>query len=256
MLKSIWNFIQEFFSQWGTQPESSTPVPPVVTPELPKPYEPEVPKPVPPIKETREIPDFKFVDSSHHHPYVDPKKYKAPFLSHKCTQGTAMVDSKWATTKKICKDNNIPLSGYMFYECKQNWLQQVEHYMKTHGSFELPAQVDYETYKTKYSEQTEADLMKDKEELYLVLCELEKRTGMTPWLYVNYGAAGRLKFDPKFARFPVWFARYNSFLGPIPAPWTTETTAAWQFTEEGSFPGFPDGNDVNIYFGKVNVLNF
>lgn len=226
------------------------------TPQVPttKPIETPVQVPVPPITRTREIPDFEFVDSSHYHDYVNPKEYKAPFLSHKCTQGTGMIDDKWAKTKAICAENKIKLSGYHFYECRQDPIKQVDAYMKAHGSFEFPPQVDYETYKTKYAEQTEDDLMRDKEDLYILLCELEKRTGMTPWLYVNYGAAGRLKFDSRFGRFPAWFARYNSTLGPIPAPWTKDTTAAWQFTESGKFPGFPGGNDVNIYYGKANVL--
>ena len=29
----------------------------------------------------------------------------------------------------------------------------------------------------------------------------------------------------------------------------------WQFTEDGLFPGFKGGNDVNIYYGKNNKLN-
>lgn len=223
-------------------------------------------KPVEPIPEIptqeevenfpkKQIEDFKFVDSSHYHDYVDPTKYKAPFLSHKCTQGTAIIDPKWPMTKKICKDNKIPLSGYHFFECKQDAIQQVEHYMDSHGDFELAPQVDFETYKTKYSEQTEKDLINNVEKLYVVLCELKKRTGKTPILYLNYAFALRANLPSKFAEFIAWFARYNSFLGPIPAPWTTNTTGMWQFTEEGSFPGFPDGNDVNIYYGKVNALN-
>jgi GH25 family lysozyme M1 (1,4-beta-N-acetylmuramidase) len=111
--------------------------------------------------------------------------------------------------------------------------------------------VDFETAD---KVQTEADLYADKEDLYKCLCEIERLTGMTPWLYVNYSAAFRLKFDKRFARFPAWFARYNSTLGPIPLPWTPETTGAWQYTEKGTFAGFKGGNDVNIYYGKVNAM--
>ena len=248
----MWELIKELIRSLFKQDEAKASPAIIVPPKEPMP---EIPTPEE-VKDfpKKEIEDFQFVDSSHYHDYVDPRKYKAPILSHKCTQGTGMIDDKWAKTKVICAENKIKLSGYHFYECKQDWKKQVEHYLKTHGTFELPPQVDYETYKTKSSEQTEADLIKDKEELYLLLCELEKRTGMTPCLYLNYSAAGRMNFDKKFARFPVWLARYNNTLGKIPLPWNDQQVLAWQFTETGIFPGFPPGNDVNIYYGKNNLL--
>lgn len=211
----------------------------------------------------KQIKDFHFVDSSHHHPDFDPKKYLesieflgvSPILSNKCTQGISMVDPSFQTRKELCKKHGIKYSGYHFYECKKDPIKQADHYIKNHGTFELPPQVDYEIFKTKFSEQTENDLLSKKEDLYVMLCYLEKTTGMTPWIYLNYGAAGRLKFDSRFGRFPVWLARYNPILGSIPAPWTKETLGAWQFTESGKFPGFKDGNDVNLYYGSSNVLN-
>lgn len=253
-------FMNIFKKLFGKKKKAPTPVvvkpidPPAPGPVVVKPIDPPT-EPEEPTKERREIPDFKFVDTSHHHPFFDPKKYPAPILSNKCTQGNTFVDKTFAERKKLCAEHGIKYSGYHFYECKIDPIKQVDHYLKTHGPFELPPQVDFETYKTNTSSQTEADLMADKEDLYTLLCEIEKRTGKTPWLYVNYSAAGRLKFDKKFGRFPVWFARYNSTLGTIPFPWSEETTAAWQYTESGTFGGFSGGNDVNIYFGKVNVLN-
>ncbi len=243
IFKAIGSFFKKMFTKDEPIKVPSKPSVPEVKPD-PKPIE--VPQGKP-----GEIADFKFVDSSHHHAAFEPEKYKAPILSNKCTQGTSFVDSTHSKRKNLCAQHGIKYSGYHFFECNKDPIAQVEHYMKTHGNFILPPQVDYETT----TGQTESDLLKGKENLYIMLCELEKRTGMTPWIYVNYGAAGRLKFDAKFGRFPAWFARYNSFLGPIPAPWTEATTGAWQFTESDPFPGFPGKNDVNIYYGKANVLN-
>lgn len=230
--------------------ESVVETPPVIE------VEPELPKQIElPQEDAGEIADFKFVDSSHHHPDFDVKAYTAPLLSNKCTQGNSFKDRTHTERKRLCQENDIAYSGYHFYECKIDPIEQARFYVSTHGSFTHAPQVDFETYKTKTSEQTEADLFADKEDLLLCLNEIEKLTGFIPWLYVNYGAAGRLKFDKRFAKYPVWFARYNSFLGDIPLPWTTENVAAWQYTEKGVFAGFKGGNDVNIYYGKVNALN-
>ena len=220
-------------------------------PSNPKPVSVEV-KPPQTTIEKRSIPDFKFVDSSHHHPDFDPEKYPAPFLSNKCTQGITFVDKTHSGRKKLCAEKGIKYSGYHFYECRRDPIEQAKFYLKNHGEFTCPPQVDFETSES--IKQDDTALFLAKEDLYTCLLHLETITGKTPWLYLNYGAAGRLKFDKKFARFPVWFARYNTVLGVIPAPWTVETVAAWQYTESGEFSGFKGGNDVSIYFGKVNAL--
>lgn len=252
-LKRLW------YNFWHPRTPAVTPTTPEV--EQPKPTEPEVQLPLPveiPSENPEEIADFKFVDSSHHHPDFDPIKYKAafinggiPFLSNKCTQGTTFKDSTHIKRKKQCEENGIEYSGYHFYECRRDPIAQAKFYVDTHGTFKAPPQVDFETAD---KVQTEADLYADKEDLLKCLIEIERLTGRTPWLYVNYSAAFRLKFDKRFARFIAWFARYNSTLGAIPAPWTVETTGAWQYTESGVFAGFKGGNDVNIYYGKVNAL--
>lgn len=212
-------------------------------------------RPIPEIPTKEEvnnfpIEDFKFVDSSHHHKFFDVKKYTAKILSNKCTQGTGFVDDTHAIRKKLCAENGIGYSGYHFYECKKDPIAQAQFYVKTHGTFNLAPQVDFETSE---GVQTEKDLFNDKEDLYKCLKEVQRLTGKTPWLYMNLEAARRLKFDKKFDEFIAWFARYNSEMGEIPYPWTKETTGAWQFTEKGLFPGFQGGNDVNIYYGKVNA---
>ena len=249
--------MKKFFKRlWYKIFHPKTPAITPTTPEVPDVVVPEIPKPVEQPQESHgEIADFKFVDSSHHHPDFDVTKYTAPFFSNKCTQGLNFVDRTHAARKKACEANNIAYSGYHFYECNQDPIKQAQAYVKTHGPFTHAPQVDFETYKTKTSEQTEADLFADKEDLLKHLEEIERLTGFVPWLYVNYGAAKRLKFDKRFGKYPAWFARYNSFLGEIPFPWTVETTGAWQYTEEGKFPGLKGGCDVNLYYGKANVLN-
>lgn len=234
--------------------KKSDPVAPVVVPPL---------EPIPEIPTPEEVesfpillPDFYFVDSSHHHPDFDPVRYAAAFppgrafLSNKCTQGTTFIDKTHAKRKQLCAENGIEYGGYHFYECKRNPIEQAQFYVKNHGEFTSLPQVDYETT----TGQTEDMLIAHKENLWLFLQEVERLTGKKCIIYVNYGAAGRMKFSEKFGKYFVWFARYNSFLGPIPLPWTEKTTAFWQFTETDKFAGFVGGNDVNVYYGKVNAL--
>jgi lysozyme len=202
----------------------------------------------------KEISDFKFVDSSHHHPDFDPTKYKAPYLSNKCTEGLTFVDKTHAPRKILCAKNKIPYSGYHFFRCGDDPIKQAEFYVRTHGAFELCPQVDFETEDGVQDEKALVACIKN-DKLYNHLLEVERLTGKTPILYVNYAFAKNNRFPDKFKRFFAWFARYNSELGPIPLPWDKESTGMWQFTDKGLFDGFIGGNDVSVYFGKANPLN-
>ena len=195
--------------------------------------------------------DFKFIDSSHHHPYFSPKDYPSALFINKCTQGVGFVDKTHAERKIQCAQHGITYGGYHFYECKKNPMAQASHYIKTHGEFIMAPIADYETM----TGQNEEDLVNGKENFLLFLNELERVAGKKPWVYLNYSAAKRMRFDERFGKFPAWFARYNPFLGEIPHPWTLDTTAAWQFTESGEFGGLKGGNDVNIYYARSKALD-
>lgn len=212
-------------------------------------------KPVKPVEvrpvQIEVVGDFKFVDSSHHHDYFDVSSYPSLFFVNKCTEGLYFIDDKHSVRQWACRMKGIVYSGYHFYKWSESPLEQANHYCGTHGYFSGPPIADYETTKG----QDESDLIRGKENFLIFLNEVEKITGKTPWVYLNYSAAFRIKFDERFGRFPAWFARYNSFLGPIPAPWTEETTAAWQFTESGEFGGLKGGNDVNVYYARSKALN-
>lgn len=193
--------------------------------------------------------DFHFADGSHHHPQFNVTEYPAPLFINKCTEGTSFVDRTHADRKLICENEGIIYGGYHFFRTNRDWKEQCDFYLNTHGPFSMPPIIDYETTKG----QNESDLMEHKSELLLSLQYLEKATGMTPIVYLNYSAAKRLKFSDEFGKYPAWFARYNKTLGAIPAPWTPETTFAWQFTETGEFSGLKPG-DVNVYYAKSKVL--
>lgn len=239
---------------FGKKKESSSPKP--VEPTLPtKPIE-EIPAPVEvptqPVKKS--IPDFKFVDSSHHHPAFDVKEYAkvCKLLLNKTTQGLSMVDMTHAKRQKLCKENGIVYGGYHFFECGKSWKDQLNHYIKNHGEFVINPIIDFETWD---GHQTMNDLKKEIENLYLMLLEAEKITGKTAIIYAGYHVLVALKLPAKFSRFIFWVPRYAGAIGKLPAPCTEENLMSWQFTDDGKFPGFTGGNDVNIYYGQTNLLN-
>ena len=213
------------------------------------------PKPIDPIGSgaRKEIADFRFVDSSHHHSIFDIKAYSKAcrLLINKCTQGTGFVDSTHKSRQKACKENGVLYGGYHFYECSKDPIEQAQFYFKTHGEFVIPPILDYELL----SGQDESVLRKHKENAFKFMVEIERLTGKKPWIYTGYSLAKEINFEEKWGQFFLWVPRYSSSLGAIPAPWNEKTLAAWQFTESGVFPGFRSSNDVNIYYGKVNALN-
>lgn len=201
--------------------------------------------------------DGTFADISHWEKDFNAKVYDKPILINKCTDGTSYVDDTHATRKFSCKNNGIKYVGYHFYQVGKDPLKQAEHYVASHGDFELPPILDVETDK----DQTEALVKADIENVYKCLLYIEHLTGKTPILYSYKGMLDGFKLDPKFKKFPLWIARYNQSLGPIPSPWTQEDVVAWQYTDGDyvhfqypeSFKSIGDC-DGNIYYKENDKL--
>lgn len=244
----IWKWLKNLFRRHSDDTQTTLPD---TLPELPEGEV--IPLPVEvPSENNGEIADFKFVDSSHHHPDFDVKKYDSKLLINKTSQGLSMIDSTHAKRQKLCKDNGIIYGGYHFYECNRSWKDQLNHYIKTHGEFVIGPIIDFETWS---GNQEMSDLKKEIENLYSMLIEAEKITGKKAIIYAGYHVLVALQLPSKFSRFIFWVPRYASSIGKLPTPCTVENLMAWQFTESGKFPGFKGGNDVNLYYGKVNLLN-
>ena len=211
------------------------------------------PKPLDPIGKGS-IPDFKFVDSSHHHPDFDVVAYAkaSRLLLNKTTQGLSMVDRTHPKRQALCKENGVTYGGYHFYECNRSWKAQLDHYIKNHGEFAIGPIIDFETWD---GNQTMTDLKKEIENLWLMLLEAEKITGKKAIIYAGYHVLVALMLPEKFSRFIFWVPRYASAIGKLPPPCNESNLMAWQFTESGKFAGMGSGgNDVNVYYGNVNLL--
>ena len=243
-----------------------------------KPVAPIVVKPIDPIPEipTKEevenfpnmgIPDFFFADISHYTQSFSPKAYRdsfevkeRAFIIHKTTQGLSMVDSKWGARKLASQQAGLLILGYHFWECYKDPFAQAAHYVKNHGTFLSNPIFDFESIPGKKGMEFE-DFVKDQEGAYLCLLEIERLSGKTPIIYCNRSEIERMKLPKKWARFFTWYSRYNSYLGPFPAPFEQQKCLGWQYKELGknytsypsSFPGIGDC-DCNIYYGSHNVL--
>lgn len=246
-MDKIFNFFKRLFSR----------ILPKNKPIEQKPIDVQNPVEIPTPEDTpitvREIPDFKFVDSSHHHPEFDIIAYAkaSKLLLNKTSQGLKMVDRTHSTRQKLCKQNGVVYGGYHFYECKKSWRAQLDHYIKTHGDFIIGPIIDFETWD---KNQDMDDLKKEIQNLWLMLLEAERITGKKAIIYAGYHVLVALKLPIEFERFIFWVPRYSSSIGKLPAPCNEANLMAWQFTESGKFAGFTNGNDVNIYYGKVNLL--
>ena len=192
----------------------------------------------------------KFADLSHWEEHFDINNYPCPILLNKCTDALSFIDNTHAPRKEACAKKGIIYGGYHFWSCFDDPIKQANFYFKTHGSFTINPILDFETNKT----QNNKDLKKSVENAYIFLCEIERIVGRTPVIYMNPSIASFCNFDMRFARFPLWLAKYGASQAPLaPKPWPRYF--AWQFTESGPMQGQEGNCDVNIYDKKIDLFN-
>jgi len=203
--------------------------------------------------------DCLFADISHWEPHFDVKKYNCKILINKCTDGTSFIDKTHAKRKKECEENGIIYGGYHFFQCDIDIIAQADHYIKTHGTFAMPPIVDFE----KDKDQDEQALKRNLKNCLKMMKYIEKITGKTPIFYSYVGLLNSIRPDSDFKRFPLWIARYNKTLGPIPTPWDEKDVFAWQYGDgknpapyQNSYSGigFCDGNIYNKENDVLRIL--
>lgn len=194
--------------------------------------------------------DGLFADISHWEKNFDAKKYGRPILINKCTDGIKYIDPTHKNRKLECEANKIIYGGYHFFQCGVDPIKQAEHYIKTHGEFVLSPIVDFE----KDNNQDESALKKELPNLLRMLKAIETITSKKPVIYTYIGLIHSIGFGKEFGEYPLWIARYNLALGPIPSPWTNSSIVAWQYGDgklkapyQNNYAGIGPC-DGNIYF--------
>lgn len=81
--------------------------------------------------------------------------------------------------------------------------------------------------------------------------EVRARTGRLPAIYTSVRWWGMcMGGNAGFGADPLWIARYNTVVGPLPPGWTTQTI--WQYADSGAFPG--DQDSFNGGMGQLRAL--
>lgn len=184
------------------------------------------------------------VDTSHWQEAMGATEWAGLFASGfrwmypKAVDGKNGPDTYLVASKKLAKAAGFICSaGYCFFRFDQDPLAQAKALVdSTDGiqSGELPYVLDVEWdnksadlgYHDKEHGGTRQSLdAAGEDKVYACLVEIERLSGMTPWVYTSYGF-GWSKNGARFARFPVIVANYSTKTAddqiPLPAPWTRE----------------------------------
>lgn len=168
-------------------------------------------------------------------------------IVHKATEGATLTDKAYASRRRRAASVGILWGAYCFAR-EGDGKDQALHFLDT-------AEPDDKTLLSLDWEQPphgRAALSLAQAESFV--STVRAQAGRWPVLYANYSwlmDAG-VAHGSVLAQCPLWVARYNAVLGPLPLPWTD--WALWQWTEHGSVPGSGGDTDKDRYNGSVDQL--
>jgi lysozyme len=165
------------------------------------------------------------VDISHHNANPNFAAAKAAGLVgviHKATQGSGFVDSKYASRKKAALNAGLLWGAYHF-ATGADTDAQVKNFLKTAGGDDTTLlALDFE----KNEQGPSMSLAQAKK----FLTAVQKQTGQRPKIYTGsfmFDTVGK-KQDPDFAKYRLWWARYNETPEIHP---TWSAFWLWQYTD-------------------------
>jgi lysozyme len=191
------------------------------------------------------------LDVSHYDETIDFAKVKAAgfqFVSAKCTEGTSVVDARYASNKIKAKAAGILFGAYHFFRPGLNPATQAAHFLR-HADIqkgEMQPMFDWEV------SQGKGDVAKAK----IFLDAVEKATGKKMIIYGPPYMLNDFGLPAEFKEYPLWIAHYGTMSPLVPAPWSQ--WSFHQYSEKGSVPGIPAADeDMDRFNGPVeNVLKF
>jgi lysozyme len=196
------------------------------------------------------------LDCSHYQGAIDFAKVKAAgvsFVFIKATEGTTLVDAKFATYRQAAKAAGIPRGPYHFFHPKDDVQSQVDFFVKTVGSLEpgdLPPVLDVENP----DEWTQFTVAQRVSMVLEWLQAVEAKLGVRPIIYINNPMTSTILGNPAaFKDYVLWIAHYTAHPAPaVPLPWTAWTF--WQYTENGTIAGISGAVDLNRFAGTLADL--
>ncbi|SDX21272.1 Lyzozyme M1 (1,4-beta-N-acetylmuramidase), GH25 family [Amycolatopsis xylanica] len=182
----------------------------------------------------------------------------ARFVYIKATEGTGFRNPRFAQQYNGSYQNGMIRGSYHFARPDvSSGAEQANYFIANGGGWSgdgktLPGALDaeYNPYGETCYNKSGPDMVawiKDFSETY------RNRTGRYPTIYTSTNWWKRCTGNSAEFRFnPLWIARYNTFIGELPASWTVHTI--WQFQAAGPLPG--DQNWFNGTFDRVQALSY
>ncbi|WP_081438355.1 GH25 family lysozyme [Pseudofrankia asymbiotica] len=170
------------------------------------------------------------------------------FAVVKATEGTTYVNPHYAADRAGAQAAGLVIGSYHYARPAlpiSTAVDQARHFLATIGNVNAPGMLapvlDLETTgglnPTDLTAWTQA-----------FLHEVESQTGRTPILYTFRSFwTDKIANTPSFAKYPLWFAIYNSNADPgwLPGGW--QKWLIWQYDSSGAVSGIPGKADVNAF---------
>lgn len=169
------------------------------------------------------------------------------FAFIKATEGSSFVDARFKTNYENAQKTQLRVGAYHFFSFQSQGITQAENFIETVPKIEnmLPPVVDFEFYgglEKKPPEKTET-----REQLNIMLSELEAYYGMKPIIYVKKEAYDTYLQDG-YEEYDIWIRSvYNMQIDLGDCDWVF-----WQYSNRMHLKGY-DGKeyyiDMNAFYG-------
>ena len=166
------------------------------------------------------------------------------FVIMKATEGSDMVDPKYADNVAQAREGRLIKGAYHFMTTLSDIDTQIENFIKNavveKGDF--PPVLDIETPHKRVAEIGEENI---RQMALKWLKAIEKHYGVKPVIYTNDIFRKKYLDTPDFRNYDYWMARYSK-KGPESGGWLL-----WQFTQTGRPRGISGTVDINVFDGSL-----
>jgi lysozyme len=176
-------------------------------------------------------------------------KNKIDFVFIRATAGIDNFDKHFLNNWERVKHTRIIRGAYHYYRPDENSTEQADFFIKNVKLEEgdMPPVLDIERYSNIQS------LKRLKSGLINWLNIVEEYYQITPIIYTCYQFYMNVLYnDPRFEKYPVWIALYNTDERPdlIKKEWVF-----WQFTDKGAIYGINGDVDINVFNGRLKDMD-
>ena len=199
------------------------------------------------------------IDISHHQRGIDLSVVPAEFVICKASQGKTYTDDKFAThmqqLEKLGK-----LAGAYHYANGSGVEEEANHFVDVVRPYlgKIILAIDWENNKDKKTGKNDNPKFVEGDYKYCeqLLVAVEKKTGVTPFLYMSKSVARQFKWEVG-RQFPFWCAQYKKTPPTtyVSNPWTdSKGWGAWngceifQYSSKGRLIGYNGNLDLDLAY--------